>query len=295
MDSSTSHYRIQHITKYAYTEPVAVGHNLIRLAPLEGPLQQRRSYRLLVIPEPTDSIIRQDAFGNQVDYFSIEEAHRGLTLSATSDLVVTNKACPLPGPGWETVRDSLPHLSSNDLIQPYQFTFQSALVPTEATYANYATLAFTPGRPIVDAVRDLTSRIHRDFDYDPHATTVSTPIKEAFEKRAGVCQDFAHVAIACLRSIGLSARYVSGYLRTLPPPGKPRLIGADASHAWLSVYCGEVGWIDTDPTNDKLMNNDYVTIAYGRDYADVCPIQGVYVGGGSHTMSVSVDVAPIEA
>lgn len=295
MDSSVSHYRIQHVTKYAYTEPVAVGHNLIRLAPLESLLQQRRSYRLLIIPEPSDRAVRQDAFGNQVDYFSIEEAHRGLTLSATSDLVVSNREELHAGVAWETIRESLPSLLVTDSVQPYQYCFPSTLVPTDQIYADYAKASFTPDRPIVDAIRDLTSRIHRDYDYDPHATTVSTPVKEAFEKRAGVCQDFAHVEIACLRSIGLSARYVSGYLRTLPPPGKPRLVGADASHAWLSVYCGEAGWVDTDPTNDKFMNNDYVTLAYGRDYADVCPIQGVYVGGGNHTMSVSVDVAPVEA
>jgi transglutaminase-like putative cysteine protease len=136
--------------------------------------------------------------------------------------------------------------------------------------------------------------MHSDFDYDDKATTVSTPVLEAFHQRAGVCQDFAHVGIACLRSLGLAARYVSGYLRTTPPPGKPRLIGADASHAWLSLYCGEAGWVDADPTNNGLATTDHITLAIGRDYSDCCPIQGVYVGGGGHTLSVSVDVAPLD-
>ncbi len=153
---------------------------------------------------------------------------------------------------------------------------------------------FTPGRPIVEALRDLTARINDEFEFNPHATTVSTPVMEAFDQRAGVCQDFAHVQIACLRSLGLAARYVSGYLRTLPPPGKPRLVGADASHAWLSLYCGDAGWVDADPTNNVLPVTDHVTVAHGRDYADVCPVRGVFVGGGNHTMSVSVDVAPLE-
>ncbi|MEM6799626.1 MAG: transglutaminase family protein, partial [Planctomycetota bacterium] len=177
---------------------------------------------------------------------------------------------------------------------PYQFAFPSALAPTSPTLAEYAAESFTPGRPIVESLRDLNARINKDFDYDPRATTVTTPVLEAFAKRAGVCQDFAQVGISCLRSLGLAARYVSGYLRTAPPPGKPRLVGADASHAWLSLYCGELGWVDADPTNNTLAGADHVTVAVGRDYSDICPIQGVFVGGGSHVMSVSVDVAPIE-
>lgn len=289
-------YRITHITKYAYAEPVAVGHNLVHLAPRTTSVQRQESHRLIVLPEPIDLARRTDSFGNRVDYFSIEEVHWGLSLSATSEVTVTETAYDLPGRPWEEVRDALPATQREAGIPPYQFAFASALVPTSRELADYARESFTPGRPIVEALRDLNARIHNDFAYDPRATTVTTPVMEAFRKRAGVCQDFAHVGIACLRSIGLAARYVSGYLRTLPPPGKPRLIGADASHAWISLYCGSDnphGWIDADPTNNVLPSSDHVTIAVGRDYSDVCPIQGVYVGGGSHTMEVSVDVAPM--
>jgi transglutaminase-like putative cysteine protease len=149
-----------------------------------------------------------------------------------------------------------------------------------------------PGRPVLEAVMELVARIHEDFTYEPRATTVQTPLREVFEKRWGVCQDFAHLQIGCLRSLGLAARYVSGYLRTTPPPDRPRLIGTDASHAWLAVYCGEAGWIDVDPTNNVLVSSDHITVGWGRDYYDVCPVQGVIVGGGEHTMNVSVDVAP---
>ncbi|MEN1682116.1 MAG: transglutaminase family protein [Planctomycetota bacterium] len=292
-------YRITHTTKYAYAEPVAVCHNLVRLSPRATVGQRVRSHRLIVMPEPADLVQRQDALGNQVGYFSIEQAHHGLSLSATSEVEVTGQPEAPAGPPWETIRDALPKAPGASAVAPYRFAFDSPLVPREAELAAYAAASFTPGRPIIDALRDLTARIHDEFDYDPRATTVTTPVREAFEGRAGVCQDFAHVAIACLRSLGLAARYVSGYLRTLPPPGKPRLVGADASHAWLSLYCGpsDTGqplWVDADPTNNKLTGVDYVTVALGRDYADVCPIQGVYVGGGNHTMDVSVDVAPVE-
>ena len=286
-------YRITHITKYAYTDPVAVCHNLVRLSPRETPGQSRSSYRLIILPDPSDVLRRTDVFGNPVEYFSILEAHRGLSLSAVSEVDIQERAKPGPGPPWEQVRDGLPAAEPDAAMRPYQYAFPSAKAPVAPALAEYALLSFTPARPIIDALRDFTTRVNKDFKYDPRATTVSTPVMQAFEQRAGVCQDFAHVAIACLRSIGLAARYVSGYLRTIPPPGKPRLVGADASHAWVSLYCGQEGWVDADPTNAVLPRGDHITIAHGRDYADVCPIQGVYVGGGKHTMQVSVDVAPL--
>jgi transglutaminase-like putative cysteine protease len=164
-----------------------------------------------------------------------------------------------------------------------------------AELAAYALESFTPRRPIVAAARALTSRIHRDFRYDAAATNVSTPLEEVFHLRHGVCQDLAHVQIGCLRAIGLAARYVSGYLLTHPPPGRPRLIGADASHAWLSLYCGALGWIDFDPTNDVIPSDEHITLGWGRDYSDITPVAGVFVGGGTNSLSVSVDVAPLEA
>jgi transglutaminase-like putative cysteine protease len=291
-------YRIKHTTKYAYDDPVAVCHNLVHLAPREHANQKCESYRLIIVPEPSDLLRRMDTFGNPEEFFSIQEPHRGLTLSATSTLEVAAPPSPAPGAPWEQVRDALAGLGLGDKQQAaaraYQFAFASPLTPLSPRLAEYAAASFPPGRPIVEALGDLTARINDEFEFNPEATTVSTPVIQAFDQRAGVCQDFAHVQIACLRSIGLAARYVSGYLRTLPPPGKPRLVGADASHAWLSLYCGDEGWVDADPTNNVLPTTDHVTVAHGRDYADVCPIRGVFVGGGSHSMSVSVDVAPLE-
>jgi len=309
-------YRIKHTTQYAYAHPVAVCHNLVRLTPRSTALQRRDSYRLIILPEPAEVVPRRDALGNEVEHFSIHEPHHGLSLSATSQLVVSPPADPGAGPPWEQVRDALQagdfnFLGPDRAAPPLQFAFASKLVPRAPELAAYALASFTPSRPIVDALRDFNARIHADFEYDPRATTVATPVLQAFAGRAGVCQDFAHVAIACLRSIGLAARYVSGYLRTLPPPGQSRLVGADASHAWLALYCGTSGaahgdsnghiitddshdgWVDIDPTNNTMATTDHVTLALGRDYADVAPIQGVYVGGGEHALEVSVDVAPL--
>lgn len=289
-------YRIRHSTKYAYSDTVAVCHNLVRLAPRAFGGQTLDSYRLIVSPDPSDLARRTDLFGNRVEFFSIQRAHQTLTMTAISDVEVHEQPLlPATSPFWETVREALRTPGDAEAIKAYRFAFPSAHVPLSATLRDYAAVSFTPGRPILDAALDLTTRIYADFKYDPRATTISTPVLDAFNARAGVCQDFAHVEIACLRSLGLAARYVSGYLRTIPPPGKARLVGADASHAWLSVYCGPVGWVDFDPTNDCIPATDHITVAIGRDYADISPIQGVFVGGGSHSMVVSVDVEPRDA
>ncbi len=174
----------------------------------------------------------------------------------------------------------------------YSFVFDSPYVPRDEALADYAAPSFPPGRPLLAAVFDLTTRIHREFRYDPRATTVATPMRKVLARRAGVCQDFAHLQLGCLRALGLAARYVSGYLVTEPPPGKARLVGADASHAWLSVFCPAWGWIDCDPTNDQVPGDRHVTLAWGRDYDDVCPVRGIVLGGGRSTLKVSVDVVP---
>lgn len=288
-------YSIRHTTKYAYSDPVAVCHNLVRLAPRVTPLQRVHSYRLVVAPEPSDLVQRQDPFGNRIDYFSIQEAHHGLCLSAFSEVEVQPR--PVDPPESQTTEQLLMALQRRDdqmAGEAYRFVFQSRYTPLLHRLKQYAETSFAPTRPVLEGARELTTRIYNDFEYNPRATTVATPLAEAFEKRAGVCQDFAHVQIACLRALGVPARYVSGYLRTIPPPGKERLVGSDASHAWLSVYCGPSGWVDLDPTNDCIPSSDHITAAYGRDYADVCPIQGVFVGGGTHTLNVSVDVKPLE-
>ena len=180
-------------------------------------------------------------------------------------------------------------------LDALQFRFDSPRCHASVEAASYAESSFTADRPIVEALAELTSRIHREFEYDPRATTVSTPIDEVLQQKRGVCQDFAHVQIAMLRSLGLAARYVSGYVRTIPPPGKERMVGADASHAWVAAWCGDLGWIDIDPTNDCFVSDQHITLAWGRDYADVTPLKGVYTGGGKHWLDISVDVVPLNA
>lgn len=288
-------YRIRHASKYAYSEPAAVCHNLVRLAPRESERQRVVSHRLIVSPEPADRATREDLFGNRVEYFSIQDAHRGLSLTSVCEVeVAPPPTTPLDETTpWEEVRDRLRRESAT-LLDEYRFAFPSAHVPIDPRLRDYAAPAFTPGRPLGEALDTLTAQVHEDFEYRSGATTIATTVFESLERRVGVCQDFAHVQIACLRSLGLAARYVSGYLRTYPAPGKPRLVGADESHAWLSVWTPTAGWIDTDPTNNCRPGADHVTIAWGRDYADICPVQGVVVGGGVPTLSVSVDVAPVE-
>jgi transglutaminase-like putative cysteine protease len=292
-------YRITHKTWYVYAELAPVCHNLVHLSPRETDTQQCNDYQLLVDPPPAFLAERADYFGNLTQYFSIENAHRKLEITAESTVEVRPpKARDSKTTSWQecVVRHSsgVEARGNGFSIDPvvYQLTLPSTRVPPIAELRDYAAKSFTGRIPIVDAIVDLTSRIHRDFKFDSRATTVNTPLADVLRLRRGVCQDFAHLATGCLRAMGLAARYTSGYLRTIPPPGKPRLVGADVSHAWCSCWCGPLGWVDFDPTNDCLVDDSYVTIAWGRDYDDVCPIQGVFVGTGEHRIGVSVDVAP---
>jgi transglutaminase-like putative cysteine protease len=288
-------YRITHTTSYTYTEPVPLCQNKAHLHPRNTQRQSCSGYQLLVTPDPVSIECRHDYFGNHVDYFSLHVPHRALSVKAVSTIDVAESApASLEAPAWETVRDQLHAPHTDNMLQVCLFRFASEFVRPLEPFARYAQQSFTPGRSILEAARELTHRIYDEFKYDPRATTVSTPVAEVFEKKAGVCQDFAHFQISCLRALGLAARYVSGYLRTVPPPGKPRLEGADASHAWLSVYCGELGWVDFDPTNDVIPGTDHVSLAHGRDYGDVCPLQGIFLGGGDHTMTVAVNVEPLD-
>lgn len=289
-------YKITHKTTYVYGDTVPVCHNELHLTPRETDWQTCRQFRLSIRPHSDVVGKRTDYFGNQLHHFSIQESHRRLQVTSVSRVDVLGRS-ELPAeqsPAWEVVRDGLVAPADPVHLDAMQFVLDSPSAITSASLRTYAEPSFPAGRPILEAVRDLTHRIHTDFKYDPRATTVNTPLEEVLELRRGVCQDFAHLQIGCLRSLGLPARYVSGYLRTIPPPGKPRLVGADASHAWLSVFCGGCGWVDVDPTNNCFVNKDHITIAWGRDYTDVCPIKGVFVGGGTHTMAVSVDVEPLE-
>ena len=288
-------YNITHTTKYKYDSSVAACQNIVLLTPRTTANQACNSNRLSVSPTPESALNRLDYFGNSVCTFAITESHRELEVIARSEVLLQKKEAPsVAGDPWERIAQQIRLDHSQPGIATYQHAFISPYVPIEPELASYARESFVANRPVIDAVMELNTRIFSDVTYDPKATTVSTPVMEVFQNRRGVCQDLAHMMIGCLRSIGLAARYVSGYLRTYPPKGKPRLVGADASHAWVSVYCGASGWIDLDPTNNSLPNTDHVTLGWGRDFGDVCPVSGMFVGGGDHLLSVSVDVAPEE-
>ncbi len=292
----SSRYRITHKTRYQYSDPVAICQNQVMMLPRQLPRVRCHDLQVEILPTPGQLGSHTDYFGNPVKTFAIETAHRELSVTVTSDVEVA--ATDFPDAErtepWERVRDAIADATDRCWFEVYEFLYPSPLVAIESGFAEYAAGSFTPGRPILDAGLDLTRRIHRDFKYDVTATKVDTTAVAAFGLRAGVCQDFAHIEIACLRAIGLAARYVSGYLRTIPPKGKPRLVGADQSHAWLSLYGGtEIGWVDLDPTNACLVATDHVPICVGRDYRDVSPMRGVVLGGGSTALTVSVDVVPV--
>jgi transglutaminase-like putative cysteine protease len=252
------------------------------------------SNELVIHPTPATRTERIDYFGNLLCFFTVQEPHKELVVEARSEVTAEpNAPQPQSTLSWEEVAASLSSDRSPAGLDAYQFAFESPRIRMRPEFASYALESFTPGRPMQEALLDLMARIHNDFRFDSKSTNVRTPPEEAFRKRRGVCQDFAHVQIACLRSLNLAARYVSGYLRTYPPPGKPRLVGADASHAWLSAYCPGSGWLDVDPTNNVVPSDGHVTVAWGRDYGDVSPLHGLVLGGGAHTLKVAVDMEPI--
>lgn len=290
-------YSIRHTTIYTYTSPVPVCHNLVHLMPRDTAAQACREHRLVVEPQPAVRSRRRDYFGNDVEFFAIQEAHEQLSVTATSlvDVASPVMKTDLPTPGWEEVAAAIPRRLTPQGLAAYYLSLPSPRIRPSDALAEYAAPSFPARRPIFDAVRDITTRIHNDFKFDSRATTVHTLPEELLALRRGVCQDFAHLAIGCLRSLGLSARYVSGYVATTPPPGTPRLAGADASHAWISAFCGSLGWVDFDPTNDAVVGDLHVTVGWGRDYGDLCPIQGIFVGGGEHHMKVGVDMVPLPA
>jgi transglutaminase-like putative cysteine protease len=289
-------YQVRHTTTYLYSDAVVLCQNQARLSPQTTRGQTRHSYSLEIIPEPSVRRRWSDAFQNEVWYFSIEVPHHRLQVTSRSlvERLSTEPVNANSTPPWERVRDLLARPEGVAERMAGQFRVESPFIMELPEARDYALQSFLPGRPILEAALDLTRRIHADFHYSPATTAISTPTREVFLSRRGVCQDFAHLQITCLRSLGLSARYVSGYLVTLPPPGKPRLVGADASHAWLAVFVPEAGWIDLDPTNNLIPADRHVTIGWGRDYGDVCPIKGVFTGGGGQSIAVAVDVEPVE-
>ncbi|MEW6302502.1 MAG: transglutaminase family protein [Verrucomicrobiota bacterium] len=285
-------YRIIHRTTYDYAEPVTVSHHAARLEPRVTATQQREDFQLTIAPEPAARKLRKDYFGNGVCFFSIQELHGRLEVIAESRVTVLASTPPAPGlsPAWEHVVEMFSDPVAPEVVEPYQFVFDSPLLRVSPDMADYARESFPKEKPLLAGTLDLTRRIHADFKFDPVATTVSTPLEDVWKQRRGVCQDFAHLAIACLRSLGLPARYVSGYLRTRPPEGKERLVGADYSHAWASVYCPGYGWFEFDPTNNLAPEQEHIAVAYGRDFSDVSPVSGILTGGGRHTVNVGVDV-----
>ena len=287
-------YNVLHETLYSYDSPVVLSQQLLHLTPRVLDFQKLLLHRNAIEPAPAETSTRDDYFGNPVTQILLAAPHGRLSVSAESQVDVTPRAMPEGGGAWEEVRDGL-RRGGGALLEPIQFMFESPHVELLRDLASYAEPSFPRGRDLLAAVLDLTRRMHADFTFDPKATSVSTPLREVLAKRRGVCQDFAHFMIGCLRTLGIPARYMSGYIRTTPPPGQARLVGADASHAWVSVYCGAAGWVDLDPTNNVVVGEGHVTLAWGRDFSDVTPMRGVILGGGEQELAVRVTVTPLPA
>ncbi len=287
-------YRIVHRTTYKYRSAISFGHHVACLTPRNLPHHRCLKSEIRITPKTTCNQ-RTDYFGNQLCFFTVQQPHSRLVVEARSEVVIDELEPPRSeaSPAWEEVAKSMPHDLGLASLEAYQFVFESPRIRPNAEFAAYALHSFTPRRPFREALLDLTSRIYTEFRFDPKATSVRTTPEEVLRKKRGVCQDFAHLQIACLRSLNLPARYVSGYLRTYPPPGRPRLIGADVSHAWASAYCPGTGWIDVDPTNNVVPTFNHVKVAWGRDYGDVSPLRGLILGGREHTLKVAVDVEPL--
>jgi transglutaminase-like putative cysteine protease len=279
-----------HTTRYLYSEVVSTCHSEAHLTPRPCSGQVLLDHALSIDPAPDYLADRTDYFGNPVTMFSISRPHRELTITSHCTVNLTPPGAPglQLSPRWEEVRDQIRRRAAPEDFEASQFIFESPLVKLGETFASYAAPSFEAGRPILDAANDLSRRIFEEFLYDKRATTVATPVDEVLESRHGVCQDFAHLMIACMRSLALPARYVSGYL--LDNAG---LTGAEASHAWVSVWCPVLGWQGFDPTNDTMPGASHMTLAWGRDYSDVTPVKGVALGGGGHVIGVSVDVSRI--
>jgi transglutaminase-like putative cysteine protease len=279
---------VTHTTRYLYSETVSTCHNEVYLAPRSTAIQAVAHHDLYVSPAPDFEISRTDYFGNNVASFGINQVHQELVITARSEVDV--RPVPTPNlalsPAWDRVPEEASRRTP-EAFEAGQFVFESPLIQTGADFAAYAAVSFTAGRPFLDGAGDLSQRVHADFRYDRRATTVATPVRDVLEARRGVCQDFAHFMIACLRSLHLPARYVSGYVRTVQ-----EFVGGEASHAWVSVWCPVFGWQDFDPTNNVMPQGDHVTLAWGRDYSDVTPVKGVALGGGEQIVSVSAHVAP---
>ena len=289
-------YDLRHRTTYSYGDAaVTYARCVLRLTPVSNSHQTVLDADLRVTPRPSVRQERVGPFGERIVTVIVDKPHNTLVIDATSRVNVHSPKPPEAGDSepWEAVRGAIMTATSLESDGPAVYAYPTDRTPITPAITGYARGSFEPGRPIIEACSELNRRIHADFRYDPGATEVSTPVLEAFEARHGVCQDFAHIMITGLRGLGLSAAYVSGYLRTVPPAGQPRLEGADATHAWIAVWCGaEHGWIGFDPTNAILAEDDHIVLAVGRDYSDVAPIDGIILASGGQTLTVQVDVIP---
>jgi transglutaminase-like putative cysteine protease len=289
-------YDIRHVTSYAYEFPVSSATLSLRVTPRSDIGQRCLHHTLIIEPQPTTLRVEQDFFGNSVTTATIETGLTSLKIEARARVDIARPAVAQDGRSleWKAVAQAALDQPGLGADAPAHFMFASPRIALSAPVTAYAAESFPPGRTIAEGTRHLARRIRADFAYSPQVTDVSTPLDEAFAQRRGVCQDFAHIMIAGMRGLGLPAAYVSGYIRTIPPPGKPRLEGADATHAWVSVWCGaEMGWLGVDPTNAIDAGNDHIVLAIGRDFSDVSPIYGVFVGSGTQELEVGVDVVPV--
>ncbi len=286
-------YKVTHKTEYRYSDLVNLCYNEARLTPRSFAHQHCSESQFVVDPKPgTGYRERQDFFGNTVYYFTIQQPHNQLTVTVTSHVQVKGREMQLDFAehlAWEEVRQRIQTDMDPEVLELRQYILDSPMIPTMPELRTYAEKSFPKNRPLLEAVEELTTRLYTDFTYDPNFTTVATPLADVIQHRRGVCQDFAHLGIGCLRTLGLAARYVSGYIETNPPPDQEPLEGADASHAWFSVYLPQLGWVDFDPTNNQIPADQHITVAWGRDYSDVTPLKGVVFGSGTHALSVSVD------
>lgn len=291
-------YRVEHETRYAYDAPVSQSWQLARLTPRTLPWQRLLTHQIAIDPRPDEWHDAPDSFGNRVTHFGLHGAHRRLRVQMQCEVEIGARPQLQgePAEPWESVRQALRLATPGELVdvEVARMGEPTTLLPLSDAALAYARPSFPPGRDWLQGVTELTRRIHAEFEFEPGATTVSTSVDEVLHQKRGVCQDFAHLMLACLRGLGLPARYVSGYLLTDPAPGQPRLMGVDASHAWVAAHSPQHGWVEFDPTNDQLADQRYITLAWGADFADVVPLRGVILGGGTQTMDVAVSVLPVD-
>lgn len=290
---------VEHETIYTYESEVQLAHHLAYLTPITNSYQEVISNHINISPAPDTHQQNLDVFGNKRDFFSFHKSHQSLNVTSTCEVIsksIPSELIQRIDHTWEAIRDSLKYSASKSFLPASEFIYPSPFAPYAKEIKSYAEKSFTPGRKLTNASIELCERIFKDFQYSPNSTEINTPVWQAFERKKGVCQDFAHIFIVAIRSIGLSAKYISGYLLTTPPPGQEKLRGADASHAWISIYCPGIpgDWLELDPTNNMIADSNHVRLAIGRDFGDVSPLRGVIRGGGDHELSVAVTAEEID-